>query len=551
MYILIVFDPWRYIDMNPLKQKLDINNERYRIIVSVKEDYLDGKLSLEEGNRILKEKLGTCTPDEFAYAEQSLKGVYKDEEILDKMDDLLNLFDGVLVRAENEYPENHPLWVYLEEINAVEKVAIEADELLKQEKFIKNPWLGIFDSLAQWRTHLSRKQNQLYPMLEDHGFDRPTRIMWTFDDGVRDAISASYALLREDKFEEFLASVPETLEKLRDLNSKELEVLLPTSYKLLSDEEFVRMSKNDHEIGYAIIDPPGIYVVPGINDSAAQLNANNSGQNGVSNEFLNDLAGLLSKYVGPVGGAAVNKDAVLDVATGKLTLEQINLLFRHLPVDLSYVDENELVKFYSDTPHRIFPRSANVIGREVKNCHPAKSVHIVEEIVEKFRSGEQSQAEFWINKPGLFIYVIYTAVRDENGKFRGVLEMMQDCTHIRELEGSRTLLTWDKTDFVGDSSKEKSLAQEAAEEVEEEPLTADADGRFHIDAKTTLSNLIKQRPDIVEYLISLNPKFEKLKTPMVKVMAKVATIKMIAERGDFDVNDLIGKIDAFINKAKK
>ena len=538
--------------MNPLQQKLDINSDRYRIIVSIKEDYLDGKLSLEEGNRILKEKLGTCTPDEFAYAEQSLKGVYKDEEILDKMDDLLNLFDGVLVRAENEYPENHPLWAYLEEINAVEKVVLEADELLKQEKFIKNPWLGIFDSLAQWRIHLSRKQNQLYPMLENHGFDRPTRIMWTFDDGVRDAISASYALLREDKHEGFLASVPETLAKLRDLNSKELEVLLPTSFKLLSDEEFVRMSKNDHEIGYAIITPPGLYVVPGINDSAAQLNGNKTEQNGaVSNEFLNDLAGLLSKYVGPVGGASVGKDTVLDVATGKLTLEQINLLFRHLPVDLSYVDENELVKFYSDTPHRIFPRSANVIGREVKNCHPAKSVHVVEEIVEKFRSGEQSQAEFWINKPGLFIYVIYTAVRDENGKFRGVLEMMQDCTHIRELEGSRTLLTWDQTDFVGDSSKEKSLAQEAAEEVEEAPLTVDADGRFHIDAKTTLSNLIKQSPDIVDYLISLNPKFEKLKTPMVKVMAKVATIKMIAERGDFDVDDLIGKIDAFINKNKK
>ena len=541
--------------MNPLQQKLDINNERYRIIVSIKEDYLDGKLSLEEGNRILKEKLGTCTPDEFAYAEQSLKGVYKDEEILDKMDDLLNLFDGVLVRAENEYPENHPLWAYLEEINAVEKVALEADELLKQDKFIKNPWLGVFDSLAEWRIHLSRKQNQLYPMLENHGFDRPTRIMWTFDDGVRDAISASYALLREDKYEEFLASVPETLEKLRDLNSKELEVLLPTSFKLLSDEEFVRMSKNDHEIGYAIINAPGLYVVPGINDSAASLNGNAASQNSaVSNEFLNDLAGLLSKYVGPVGGTAVSKDAVLDVATGKLTLEQINLLFRHLPVDLSYVDENELVKFYSDTPHRIFPRSANVIGREVKNCHPAKSVHVVEEIVEKFRSGEQNQAEFWINKPGLFIYVIYTAVRDENGKFRGVLEMMQDCTHIRELEGSRTLLTWDKTDFVGNTdnnSNDKSLAQEAAEEVDEEPLTTDADGRFHIDAKTTLSNLIKQSPEVVDYLISLNPKFEKLKTPMVKVMAKVATIKMIAERGDFDVDDLIGKIDGFINKAKK
>ena len=86
-------------------------------------------------------------------------------------------------------------------------------------------------------------------------------------------------------------------------------------------------------------------------------------------------------------------DRVLDVAEGKLTLEQINLLFRHLPVDISYVDENELVKFYTDTPHRVFPRSKGVIGREVRNCHPPKSVHIVEDIIEKFRTGEQRRSE--------------------------------------------------------------------------------------------------------------------------------------------------------------
>ena len=565
--------------MNELKQQLDINNERYRVIVSVKEDYLDGKLSLAEGNRILKEKLGTCTPAEFAFAEQSLKGVYQDEEILDRMDDLLALFDGVLVRTNNVYPKNHPLWVYVEEINAVEKVAIEADELLKQDKFIKNPWLGVFDNLAQWRIHLSRKQNQLYPMLEEHGFDRPTRIMWTFDDGVRDAISTSYALLREDKLSDFIASMPETLEKLRDLNAKELEVLYPTAVKLLSDEEFVRMSASDHEIGYAIISAPPVYVVEGVNDD--DVTANGCGAIGgegtantsnVSNEFLQDLAGLLSKYVGPINGGEPAKDQVLDVATGKLTLEQINLLFRHLPVDLSYVDENELVAFYSDTPHRIFPRSANVIGREVRNCHPAKSVHVVEEIIEKFRSGEQSQAEFWINKPGLFIYVLYTAVRDEKGKFRGVLEMMQDCTHIRELTGSQTLLTWDKG-YVGDDSGESSIVnvgesqatgnigatansgtQDAtsvntvAKESDDEALIIDANGAFTVDEKTTLSKLIKQSPELVDYLISLNPKFEKLKSPMVKIMAKVATVEMIAQRADVDVHDLIRNIDAFINK---
>ena len=551
--------------MNPLKQELNINNERYQIIVSVKEQYLDGILTVEEGNKILREKLGTCTPDEFAFAEQSLKGVYKDEEILDRMDDLLVLFDGVLVRAENTYPVNHPLWVYIEEINAMEKVLLEADELLKQENFIKNPWLGIFDSLNQWRRHLSRKQNQLYPVLEDHGFDRPTRIMWTFDDSVRDAISRSFGYLRDDQTEDFLATMPDTIDKIRDLYSKELEVLLPTAIKLLSDAEFVRMSKVDHEIGFAIIAPPPLYTVDGVTGdeptyattaAAAQAQANaNAGavaaNAGMPNEFLQDLAQLLGKYTGgSVGGGAPldPKTTVLDVATGKLTLDQINLLFKHMPVDLSYVDENELVKFYSDTKHRIFPRSANVIGREVKNCHPAKSVHVVEEIIEKFRSGEQSQAEFWINKPEVFIYVLYTAIRDEDGNFKGVLEMMQDCTHIRSLEGSRTLLTWDGDTFVGESSKTTDTA--ASEQTEETSNDTEQKGEFKITSSTTLSELIKHSPDIVDYLITINPKFEMLKSPMVKVMSKVASLKMISERGDLNLNTLIKDVDAFINKRK-
>lgn len=551
--------------MNPLKQELNINNERYQIIVSVKEQYLDGILTVEEGNKILREKLGTCTPDEFAFAEQSLKGVYKDEEILDRMDDLLVLFDGVLVRAENTYPVNHPLWVYIEEINAMEKVLLEADELLKQENFIKNPWLGIFDSLNQWRRHLSRKQNQLYPVLEDHGFDRPTRIMWNFDDSVRDAISRSFGYLRDDQTEDFLATMPDTIDKIRDLYSKELEVLLPTAIKILSDAEFVRMSKGDHEIGFAIIAPPPLYTVDGVTGdeptyattaAAAQAQANaNAGavaaNAGMPNEFLQDLAQLLGKYTGgSVGGGAPldPKTTVLDVATGKLTLDQINLLFKHMPVDLSYVDENELVKFYSDTKHRIFPRSANVIGREVKNCHPAKSVHVVEEIIEKFRSGEQSQAEFWINKPEVFIYVLYTAIRDEDGNFKGVLEMMQDCTHIRSLEGSRTLLTWDGDTFVGESSKTTDTA--ASEQTEETSNDTEQKGEFKITSSTTLSELIKHSPDIVDYLITINPKFEMLKSPMVKVMSKVASLKMISERGDLNLNTLIKDVDAFINKRK-
>ena len=114
-----------------------------------------------------------------------------------------------------------------------------------------------------------------------------------------------------------------------------------------------------------------------------------------------------------------------------------------MKVDLSYVDENDIVKFYTDTEHRVFPRSAGVIGRMVQNCHPRESVATVEAIIKAFRNGDQDEAEFWIEKNGRFIYIIYNAVRDDQGNFRGVLEMMQDVTHIRSLTGNRKLLSWD------------------------------------------------------------------------------------------------------------
>ena len=197
---------------------------------------------------------------------------------------------------------------------------------------------------------------------------------------------------------------------------------------------------------------------------------------------MSELAALLGKYN---VATAPSPETELDVATGKLSLERINLLFKHMPVDLSYVDENELVKFYSDTKHRIFPRSANVIGREVRNCHPAKSVHLVEEIIEKFRSGEQDKAEFWINKPEAFIYILYTAVRDEKGNFKGVLEMMQDCTRIRSLEGSRTLLTWDDEVHGNKEESETAAADSAATPITSSTATAAA-----ANTATTDTNLL-------------------------------------------------------------
>lgn len=251
--------------------------------------------------------------------------------------------------------------------------------------------------------------------------------------------------------------------------------------------------------------------------------------------FAAELAGLLNKYGYGRGGG----DELLDVATGRLSLEQINLIYRHLPVDLSYVDENELVCFYSDTKHRVFPRSKNVIGRNVKNCHPRSSVHVVEDIIEKFRSGEQDHAEFWINKPGFFVYIYYVAVRDENGKFRGILEMMQDCTHIRSLEGSRTLLTWDDTNTPAQT--EPSSAEKPGEE----------SAKIEITSATLLKDLLAAYPLLKDRMEEISPKFKLLKSPLARVILPKATIKMMSERTGIPLEVLIESLKSKIEELSR
>jgi len=130
--------------------------------------------------------------------------------------------------------------------------------------------------------------------------------------------------------------------------------------------------------------------------------------------------------------------------TGALTAEQIDLMLRHLPVDISFVDETDTVVYYSGTPERIFPRTPGVIGRKVQNCHPPKSVDVVERILKAFKAGERDAAEFWIELRGRFVHIRYFALRDKAGTYRGTLEVTQDATAVRGLRGERRLLDWDK-----------------------------------------------------------------------------------------------------------
>ena len=362
--------------------------------------------------------------------------------------------------------------------------------------------------------------------------------MWLLDDFIRDEIRDARLLLDEDKDDEFIAMQPTIIADVLDLMQKEETVLYPTSLAMIRPSEFEEMKSGDHEIGFAWIQ---------VGKEQQPTNPPKTTAAG----FAGELATLLGKY-GFSGGNTPG--ALLEVATGQMTLEQINLVYKHMPVDFSYVDENEIVRFYTDTDHRVFPRSKNVIGRDVKNCHPRTSVHLVEEIIEKFRRGEQDEVDFWINKPGLFIYIYYVAVRDEEGRFRGVLEMMQDCTRIRSLEGSRTLLSWDK-------SNKAATKQENAPSVSENDSPKEGNNNtpqdeaticttsatdIEITGSTRLKVLLEQYPWLKGALPEINPAFKMLSSPLARIMIPKATVSMMSERSGMDLQSLIASLKRLI-----
>ena len=524
------FYPIDKLEKIKMTENLDVDEDKINKIIEIKLDYIKGNISIEEAKKTMKDSFEKITAQEFAICEQYLqKYGISDDLLAERMDEILEIFDGILVSEKLDLPSGHPVKTYLDEISAIREVLSKMKKQL-DKKFIKNQWLEVYDKLGQISIHFSRKQNQLFPALESKGFDKPSKVMWTLDNNTKEIIKKSRGLLDGDKDQEFLSLQEEVMEMVEDMMVKEEEILLPTSMDLLSDEDFVKMRKGDDEIGYCLIKTPAPY---GNKEGNVMSNLNGSNEN----DFMKDMAAVLQKH-GMLNSSS--KNDVLDVAQGKLTLSQINLIFKHLQVDLSYVDENEIVKFYSDTKHRVFPRSAGVIGREVQNCHPRESVHMVEEIIRAFREGEQDEAEFWLEINGKFIYIIYNAVRDEEGNFRGVLEMMQDVTKIRSLTGTQRLLSW-----TNEGTKKK---EDSESHIKEEELP---ENEYGITKDSNIGEIVKKYPYIKNFLVNLSPKFSKLKNPILfKTMSSMATIEMIAQRGDFETKDLLEKIVIEIDKNK-
>jgi hypothetical protein len=314
----------------------------------------------------------------------------------------------------------HPLHTLAEENRALAGLVAEARRVLDGLKAgAVDPaagrarMAGLLEDLTHVEKHYLKKENQLFPRLEAKGVSGPSKVMWAVHDDIRAHLKDLRRALDLGDAELLVRTGQWVLQEITDMVGKEEKVLFPMALELLDAGDWVRVKTGEAEIGYAWIPPAPAWPPSSSVRTAAAADPGSS--------------------VGAVG---------LD--TGRLTPAQIDLMLTHLPVDISFVDENDTVLYYSATPERIFPRTPGVIGRKVQNCHPPKSLDVVERILKAFRTGERDTAEFWIDLQGKFIHIRYFAMRDASGAYKGSLEVSQDVTAIRGLRGERRLLDWDR-----------------------------------------------------------------------------------------------------------
>ena len=315
---------------------------------------------------------------------------------------------------EGQFPDGHPVRTYLEENLLIRSLIQELQSVNIQEQF--EFFEALFKKLSKIELHFARKENQLFPYLEKHGWTSPSQGMWAFHDQIRDEMKAARKAIEEQDIETISLNLQIVFRSLEHIMQVEEGRLLPNAMQLLSEEEWKEFKEGDNEIGWMFDTPPVPYP---------------------ADEYIHPSQDTKRREL------PFDTEDKTHFDEGWLTPEQVNSIFRILPVDITYVNENDQVVFYNRGEDRVFPRSAGIIGREVKFCHPPKSVDQVIKILEEFKAGRQDLAEFWINFKGQFIHIQYFAVRDPDGTYRGVIEMSQDVTHVRGLEGENRLLDWE------------------------------------------------------------------------------------------------------------
>ncbi|MDA8442300.1 MAG: DUF438 domain-containing protein [Peptococcaceae bacterium] len=378
----------------------------------------------------LKERFKTLIkdvgPTEISQLEQELIAEGLPEQEIKRLCDVhVAVFKESLdQQPKPEDTPGHPIHTFKKENGALEQVVgalraiFDALKIEGPEPNLLAHWAEQHHKLLQLERHYSRKENILFPFLESHGVSGPPAVMWSIQDDIRAQLKQISQFLEKrsvssTELDDFLdATALPALQAISEMIYKEDNIMFPMSMETLSEAEWAKILQQSDELGYCLVEPDqGWQPSP---DANADVSGPSSEPNSVS--------------------------GTLKFATGILGLNEISAIFDHLPVDVTYVDKDNRVKYFSAAKDRVFPRTPAIIGRTVQNCHPPDSVHVVNKIVDDFRAGRRDHADFWLNVNDRFIYIRYFAVRDVAGVYMGTLEVTQDVTEVRQLQGERRIL---------------------------------------------------------------------------------------------------------------
>lgn len=368
---------------------------------------------------------------EVVEVEQELisEGTLDEKDVLKFCDIHTEALEGQIDQSDaKEVPLGHPVEVFLNENKELLKVIRLIKEELTKLIESKNPSLaepllkikGWFNNLMDVDKHYRKKENLLFPYLEKAGITGPPTVMWGKHDETRELLKGALEALElsSEISPEELTSIADlvfypALDAIADMSMKEEEILFPMSMDKLTDSDWYDIQEQTLEIGFCLYDPKEKWCPDGIEAS----------------DDLDD-----------------GDENKIQLPSGSFTKKELLAILNSLPIDMTFVDKDNKVKYFSQSKERIFDRNRAILNRDVKLCHPPSSVGIVEQIVDDFKTGKESNAPFWIQMGGKFIHIEYVALRDENGEFLGTLEVSQDLTEKRKLEGDQRLLSYSKED---------------------------------------------------------------------------------------------------------
>ena len=340
----------------------------------------------------------------------------------------LEVFREAMAEKKLDVPFWHPLHIQEEEhIDLANKLGLmkrQVHAILHGEgdaDDAKAKLAGLVSWLGKADFNFLKQENAFFPVLERHGIVQPPKIMWAEHDSLRAIQKRLAGLVAAGIGPSNIAAMRDAVLEYEGLLlehiMKERTILFPAGLSLLSEAEWKAMRREFDEIGYFAFFP-----MPFAAAEAAQA------------------AGGAGPAVGDVGkGAPDAASGSVDVDTGYLSREELVAMLKALPVDISFVDAEDKVKYFNDTKDRIFVRTKSVVGRSVQNCHPPKSVDVVTGILDDFRAGRKSQEDFWLRLGEKFVLIRYFAVRADDGRYLGALEVSQDIAPLKALEGEKRL----------------------------------------------------------------------------------------------------------------